>query len=114
MQTPVRPNTARRALLARAVRLCRCMWVCSVLCGVVCFRLLLWKLVSCPARPPHECAAGELMQSERDALLKLIQSLRHEYEAVQAAKMGQESEIQGLKVQPFPPQIWSQPYLLSV
>lgn len=40
------------------------------------------------------------MQSERDALLKLIQSLRHEYEAVQAAKMGQESEIQGLKVQP--------------
>ena len=54
------------------------------------------------------------MQSERDALLKLIQSLRHEYEAVQAAKMGQESEIQGLKVQPFPPQIWSQPYLLSV
>ena len=41
------------------------------------------------------------MQSERDALLKLIQSLRHEYEAVQAAKMGQESEIQGLKVQPF-------------
>ena len=44
--------------------------------------------------------AGELMQSERDALLKLIQSLRHEYEAVQAAKMGQESEIQGLKVLP--------------
>ncbi|KAL3152452.1 hypothetical protein ABBQ32_001497 [Trebouxia sp. C0010 RCD-2024] len=41
--------------------------------------------------------AGELMQSERDALLKLIQSLRHEYEAVQAAKLGQESEIQGLK-----------------
>lgn len=41
------------------------------------------------------------MQSERDALLKLIQSLRHEYEAVQAAKMGQESEIQGLKVLPF-------------
>lgn len=40
------------------------------------------------------------MQSERDALLKLIQSLRHEYEAVQSAKMGQESEIQGLKVQP--------------
>lgn len=40
------------------------------------------------------------MQSERDALLKLIQSLRHEYEAVQAAKMGQESEIQGLKVKP--------------
>lgn len=44
---------------------------------------------------------GELMQSERDALLKLIQSLRHEYEAVQAAKLGQESEIQGLKVRPF-------------
>lgn len=43
------------------------------------------------------------MQSERDALLKLIQSLRHEYEAVQAAKLGQESEIQGLKVQPFLP-----------
>jgi len=40
------------------------------------------------------------MQGERDALLKLIQSLRHEYEAVQAAKMGQESELQGLKVQP--------------
>lgn len=50
---------------------------------------------------PCACAAGQLMQSERDALLKLIQSLRHEYEAVQAAKMGQESEIQGLKVQPF-------------
>ena len=42
------------------------------------------------------------MQSERDALLKLIQSLRHEYEAVQAAKMGQESELQGLKVRPLP------------
>lgn len=42
------------------------------------------------------------MQGERDALLKLIQSLRHEYEAVQAAKMGQESELQGLKVQPCP------------
>ncbi|DBA91048.1 TPA: hypothetical protein ACH3X2_004154 [Trebouxia sp. C0005] len=41
--------------------------------------------------------AGEVMQGERDALLKLIQSLRHEYEAVQAAKMGQESELQGLK-----------------
>ena len=40
------------------------------------------------------------MQGERDALLKLIQSLRHEYEAVQAAKLGQESEIQGLKVMP--------------
>ena len=46
--------------------------------------------------------AGEVMQGERDALLKLIQSLRHEYEAVQAAKMGQESEIQGLKVPPLP------------
>ena len=46
--------------------------------------------------------AGEVMQGERDALLKLIQSLRHEYEAVQAAKMGQESELQGLKVQPCP------------
>lgn len=42
------------------------------------------------------------MQGERDALLKLIQSLRHEYEAVQAAKLGQESEIQGLKVQSCP------------
>lgn len=42
------------------------------------------------------------MQGERDALLKLIQSLRHEYEAVQAAKLGQESEIQGLKVLPCP------------
>lgn len=43
-------------------------------------------------------AAGELLQGERDALLKLIQSLRHEYEAVQLAKQGQEAEIQGLKV----------------
>ena len=42
--------------------------------------------------------AGELLQGERDALLKLIQSLRHEYEAVQLAKQGQESELQGLKV----------------
>ncbi len=48
------------------------------------------------------CIAGEVMQGERDALLKLIQSLRHEYEAVQAAKMGQESELLGLKVQPCP------------
>lgn len=48
------------------------------------------------------CIAGEVMQGERDALLKLIQSLRHEYEAVQAAKMGQESELLGLKVHPCP------------
>ena len=59
-------------------------------------KVILWpNVVVC------ESAAGQLMQSERDALLKLIQSLRHEYEAVQAAKMGQESEIQGLKVLPF-------------
>ena len=51
-----------------------------------------------------ECdvCAGELLQGERDALLKLIQSLRHEYEAVQLAKQGQESELQGLKVHTEP------------
>lgn len=67
------------------------------------------KVISCPDVLPCEFTAGQLMQSERDALLKLIQSLRHEYEAVQAAKMGQESEIQGLKVQPSRclPALWA-------
>lgn len=37
------------------------------------------------------------MKGERDALLKLIQSLRREYEAVQSAKSGQESELRQLK-----------------
>lgn len=60
---------------------------CAVLC---CTQLRLCSAVM--------CHAGELLQSERDALLKLIQSLRHEYEAVQLAKQGQESELQGLKV----------------
>ncbi|GLI68927.1 hypothetical protein VaNZ11_013348 [Volvox africanus] len=42
-------------------------------------------------------SAGEILKGERDALLKLIQSLRHEYEAVQAAKVAQDAEMQALK-----------------
>jgi hypothetical protein len=41
--------------------------------------------------------AGEVLKGERDALLKLIQSLRREYEAVQAAKGQQEEELKSLK-----------------
>eukprot|EP00879_Flechtneria_rotunda_P031264 GHRR01034134.1.p1 GENE.GHRR01034134.1~~GHRR01034134.1.p1 ORF type:complete len:500 (+),score=163.75 GHRR01034134.1:2438-3937(+) len=41
--------------------------------------------------------AGEVMQAERDALLKLIGSLRREYEAVQMAKGAQEHELRQLK-----------------
>ena len=41
--------------------------------------------------------AGEVLQGERDALLKLIQSLRREYEAVQTAKGAQEDELRSLK-----------------
>lgn len=37
------------------------------------------------------------MKGERDALLKLIQSLRREYEAVQAAKHAQEDELRSMK-----------------
>lgn len=73
------------------------------LCGFGLWVGLIRQESSCPDAIVSDCATGELMQSERDALLKLIQSLRHEYEAVQAAKLGQESEIQGLKVQPCPP-----------
>eukprot|EP00878_Enallax_costatus_P033717 GHUV01037269.1.p1 GENE.GHUV01037269.1~~GHUV01037269.1.p1 ORF type:complete len:413 (+),score=115.75 GHUV01037269.1:321-1559(+) len=42
-------------------------------------------------------SAGEVMQTERDALLKLIGSLRREYEAVQMAKNQQEEELRHLK-----------------
>ena len=42
-------------------------------------------------------AAGEVLKGERDALLKLIQSLRHEYEAVQHSKVSQEEELRNLK-----------------
>ncbi len=38
------------------------------------------------------------MQSERDALLKLIQGMREEYEATLRVKEDQESELRGLKV----------------
>jgi hypothetical protein len=41
--------------------------------------------------------AGEVMKAERDALLKLISSLRREYEAVQTAKGAQEEELRSLK-----------------
>ncbi|GLC35838.1 hypothetical protein PLESTB_000499600 [Pleodorina starrii] len=42
-------------------------------------------------------SAGEILKGERDALLKLIQSLRREYEAVQSAKSAQEEEMRALK-----------------
>ncbi|KAF8067181.1 hypothetical protein HT031_002228 [Scenedesmus sp. PABB004] len=42
-------------------------------------------------------SAGEVMRTERDALLALIGSLRREYEAVQAAKGAQEDELRALK-----------------
>lgn len=42
-------------------------------------------------------AAGELMRAERDALLKLVQALRREYEAVQLAKEAQHDELRTLK-----------------
>jgi len=41
--------------------------------------------------------AGEIMKGERDALMKLIGSLRREYEAVQEAKAAQESELSEMK-----------------
>eukprot|EP00803_Ostreobium_quekettii_P005628 evm.model.scf_702.2 EVM.evm.TU.scf_702.2 scf_702:12004-15294(-) len=41
--------------------------------------------------------AGEVLQSERDALMKLVQSLRKEHEAVEAAKNAQEEELASLK-----------------
>lgn len=43
-------------------------------------------------------AAGEVLKGERDALLKLVQALRREYEAVQLAKTGQQAELQSIKV----------------
>ncbi|GFR41222.1 hypothetical protein Agub_g1895 [Astrephomene gubernaculifera] len=42
-------------------------------------------------------SAGEILKGERDALLKLIQSLRREYEAVQQAKVNQDEEMRALK-----------------
>jgi predicted hydrolase (HD superfamily) len=42
-------------------------------------------------------SAGEVMRGERDALLKLIGSLRREFEAVAAAKGCQEDELRLLK-----------------
>ena len=53
-------------------------------------RLLLLRCLS------H--VAGEVLQGERDALLKLVQGLRREYEAVQLAKTGQQAELQSIKV----------------
>ena len=38
-----------------------------------------------------------MLKGERDALMKLIQSMRREYEAVQGAKGAQEDEIRRLK-----------------
>lgn len=45
--------------------------------------------------------AGEVLQGERDALLKLIQSMRDEYEATLRNKEEQEAELRGLKVKPW-------------
>lgn len=42
-------------------------------------------------------SAGEVLKGERDALMKLIQSMRKEYEAVQGAKGAQEEEVRRLK-----------------
>ncbi|GFH21531.1 uncharacterized protein HaLaN_18856 [Haematococcus lacustris] len=42
-------------------------------------------------------AAGEVMKGERDALLKLIQGMRREYEAVQQAKEAQVDEFKAIK-----------------
>ena len=42
-------------------------------------------------------SAGEVLKGERDALMKLIQSMRKEYEAVQSAKGAQEEEVKRLK-----------------
>eukprot|EP00798_Chlamydomonas_sp_ICE-L_P008206 gene8206-1468_t len=41
--------------------------------------------------------AGEVLKGERDALLKLIQSMRREYEAVHDARNAQEDEAKALK-----------------
>lgn len=41
--------------------------------------------------------AGEILKSERDALMELVRSLRREYEAVERAKLSQESELRDLK-----------------
>lgn len=38
-----------------------------------------------------------MLKGERDALLKLIQSMRKEYEAVQSAKGAQDDELRRLK-----------------
>ena len=43
--------------------------------------------------PPH----SQVLKGERDALMKLIQSMRKEYEAVQGAKGAQEDELRRLK-----------------
>jgi hypothetical protein len=41
--------------------------------------------------------AADVLKGERDALLKLISSLRREYESVQRAKVGQEDEMREMK-----------------
>jgi hypothetical protein len=40
---------------------------------------------------------SQVLKGERDALMKLIQSMRKEYEAVQGAKGAQEDELKRLK-----------------
>lgn len=42
-------------------------------------------------------AAGEVMRAERDALIKLVQALRREYECVQLAKEAQHDELRSIK-----------------
>ena len=47
-----------------------------------------------PGPPPNH---SQVLKGERDALMKLIQSMRKEYEAVQGAKGAQEDELRRLK-----------------
>lgn len=51
-------------------------------------------------------STGEVLQGERDALLKLIQSMRVEYEATMRNKEEQKAELRGLKVRICLRQAW--------
>ncbi len=65
-------------------------------CGLL-FRLRLSPVFKCTSSAPPVHAPGEVLKGERDALFKLIQSLRREYESVQAAKGAQDEELRALK-----------------
>ena len=58
-----------------------------------CFHLL----ASCPILTHRNLSPQQVLKGERDALMKLIQSMRKEYEAVQGAKGAQEDELRRLK-----------------